>query len=97
MYQQKRIAAVAKKVTWMLSQGESCQMVRGCRLEVKEHLAVLIRRWQSLLAESPNDPKLIEVNEKYMLPTAIYGNQLMAELEKLEKALYGLSECKVRV
>lgn len=50
-------------------------------------LADLRAKWEPILADAPNDPKIKEFDERYMRPLKLDGLKLLKSLAELEKAL----------
>lgn len=58
-------------------------------------LADLRAKWEPILADAPNDPKIKEFDERYMRPLKLDGLKLLKSLVELEKALNDPCLCKV--
>ena len=58
-------------------------------------LADLRAKWEPILADAPNDPKIKEFDERYMRPLKLDGLKLLKSLVELEEALNDPCMCKV--
>lgn len=58
-------------------------------------LADLRDKWEPILADAPNDPKIKEFDERYMRPLKLDGLKLLKSLVELEEALNDPCLCKV--
>lgn len=58
-------------------------------------LADLRAKWEPILADAPNDPKIKEFDERYMRQLKLDGLKLLKSLVELEEALNDPCMCKV--
>lgn len=72
--------------------GQSSQYLESCYTEIAIGLGNLRSKWESLFAESPADPKLAEVNDKYVIPTLENGVKLLGAIQEYKAHLKEVSE-----
>lgn len=76
----------AEKVADM-SDSRASQELHTLCVDVGCALADLKAKWEPILADAPNDPKLKELDERYMRPLKLDGLKLLKSLIELEEAL----------
>lgn len=75
-----------------MSNSRSSALLNEYYTDISIELGLLRNAWQELYLSSPNDPKLVEMNEKYVQPVIKNGVTFLRLINELTLSLNALSE-----